>query len=1165
MAMNKQRRTSNLNNIVRYDTSGNVSLPAGLTVEGLDAGFVKSDANGLFSIDTGAYLPMPSQSGNAGKYLTTDGSVLSWGTVSTANIYNSDGTLTGNRTVALSSNTLTFTSSTTATGNNQTLSSFIIDPTFSVGAFTGTRRTALQIERGVFHKKYYTDTASSNLYIGSGYELYGDLHAQSGFTLYISGGQSDSWQAGWDLVVGSKTDRIITISSGGITINPGVAFNNGWSYGTLQTFATSPNIGFTFQEALGWNFVIRNGSGTERFKVWNSTGNVTLGGASDLGYKLDVQGTIRSTGDGLFNDITIGQTGGGRYIKWGLNDVWMISGTTNIANFSTSGVNVPNTLTAGGGTSISGGADISGYSRKLTFPAVVFHTQTHVLISQSDMNYGGNTTKPGNIWIYPGKNTTNSVFGDIHLSHDGTEARGRVAIGSSVAPTHTLDVTGTGRFTGALYSNTCVYATGTQSDGALNVSNPNTSGFSTVIINRADVTNCFGNISFMDRKTGANNRGFSIGIGMSGDPTWADGDFLFGNYTGTGGYNQSARIYNATGNWRIGATGSDSGFKLDVIGTVRLYPRGFINGGFEFTFNDVYNIMNANSHTYLSSNYTMMVGAGNNSFTFIGVNKDDNITPVLIGYNSWQSNISSASAILDVRSTTRGFLQPRMTTGQMNAISSPANGLTVFNTTDSSIYLYRNTTSGWKSLLTNESPMTLSGPDVLMIRNDTEFGYNKAIVISQNLAKTSGYAIGNILINTRSSFTNLTGGGNTVIGASAGNALTTGSSNVMIGSEAGKNVTTAGANTYIGGQSVGSLTNGNYQIQLTAGDQSFTEGVASDMFPTNQSYAFIGGGNYNNNQIKHFYFGAAPLLRESGYPDSNKDLFFYAPSAFMVTDKSGGNFTINAGRGTGTGTPGDVIIGTSTTTASGTTLQSLTNRVWIKGENGNVGIGASPNASYKLDVSGTGRFTNTLSVITTGTTNEVALFKSTEPYIFIEAAGASNSASLFFKPSTSSQNATIQNRTGGGLEFYTGATPSLNASLKASGAFVVSSTLGYNGVEDSVKSAVYTPTLTDVSNITSSSVSSNAFRYIRVGDIVYVSGRLTVSATTANTATEIEISLPIASNLANSIDLSGVATTPSNGYGQVIGDVTADTASFYVFPTSAGSSPWNVEFSYIIK
>lgn len=44
---------------------------------------------------------------------------------------------------------------------------------------------------------------------------------------------------------------------------------------------------------------------------------------------------------------------------------------------------------------------------------------------------------------------------------------------------------------------------------------------------------------------------------------------------------------------------------------------------------------------------------------------------------------ADASALLDVQSTTRGFLPPRMTTTQRNAIASPAAGLTIFNTTTS--------------------------------------------------------------------------------------------------------------------------------------------------------------------------------------------------------------------------------------------------------------------------------------------------------------------------------------------------------------------------------------------------------------------------------------------------------------------------------------------------
>jgi len=42
---------------------------------------------------------------------------------------------------------------------------------------------------------------------------------------------------------------------------------------------------------------------------------------------------------------------------------------------------------------------------------------------------------------------------------------------------------------------------------------------------------------------------------------------------------------------------------------------------------------------------------------------------------------TDASALLNVSSTTKGFLPPRMTTAQMNAIGSPAEGLMVFDTT----------------------------------------------------------------------------------------------------------------------------------------------------------------------------------------------------------------------------------------------------------------------------------------------------------------------------------------------------------------------------------------------------------------------------------------------------------------------------------------------------
>ena len=56
-----------------------------------------------------------------------------------------------------------------------------------------------------------------------------------------------------------------------------------------------------------------------------------------------------------------------------------------------------------------------------------------------------------------------------------------------------------------------------------------------------------------------------------------------------------------------------------------------------------------------------------------------------------------ASAILQADSTTKGFLPPRMTTTQKNAIASPAAGLVVYDTTNNGVAYYDGTTWGYLS------------------------------------------------------------------------------------------------------------------------------------------------------------------------------------------------------------------------------------------------------------------------------------------------------------------------------------------------------------------------------------------------------------------------------------------------------------------------------------
>ncbi|MCX6304961.1 MAG: hypothetical protein NT040_08335 [Bacteroidetes bacterium] len=56
------------------------------------------------------------------------------------------------------------------------------------------------------------------------------------------------------------------------------------------------------------------------------------------------------------------------------------------------------------------------------------------------------------------------------------------------------------------------------------------------------------------------------------------------------------------------------------------------------------------------------------------------------------------SAMLDVKSTSRGLLIPRMTTAERNVIESPADGLMIFNTTTRCYDTYNGITSAWETI-----------------------------------------------------------------------------------------------------------------------------------------------------------------------------------------------------------------------------------------------------------------------------------------------------------------------------------------------------------------------------------------------------------------------------------------------------------------------------------
>ena len=72
-----------------------------------------------------------------------------------------------------------------------------------------------------------------------------------------------------------------------------------------------------------------------------------------------------------------------------------------------------------------------------------------------------------------------------------------------------------------------------------------------------------------------------------------------------------------------------------------------------------------------------------------------------VGINNDGSN-AHLSAMLDVKSTNKGFLVPRMTTSQRNSINAPAEGLLIYNTSTHNFNFYSD--GSWKDIWMGDTP-----------------------------------------------------------------------------------------------------------------------------------------------------------------------------------------------------------------------------------------------------------------------------------------------------------------------------------------------------------------------------------------------------------------------------------------------------------------------------
>jgi len=265
----------------------------------------------------------------------------------------------------------------------------------------------------------------------------------------------------------------------------------------------------------------------------------------------------------------------------------------------------------------------------------------------------------------------------------------------------------------------------------------------------------------------------------------------------------------------------------------------------------------------------------------------------------------------------------------------------------------------------------------------------------------------------------------------------------------------------------------------------------------------------------------------------------------------------------------------------------------------NIGI-RTPNNAFTIIENGNFLFTNNSGIQTGSGKNNILLQSATAP--------STNIADYIYMYSAdiSAGNAAFHTRAEGAHIFYAGvnvgmrsnhnlqlaANNTVYATLRTTGAFGIANLaadpsgnngdLYYNTANNKFRgyengawadlvqltdSGTYTPTLTGVTNVTS----TTAFtcQYMRVGNVVTVSGKLSVTATANNSQTVLGISLPIASNFAADENCGGLAHTINNTAADqhgasIYADATNNRATFDYYETHGSADDFTFTFTYRI-
>ena len=674
----------------------NRTLTTSIVTEGTNLYYTDARARGAISLTT--------TGSGAATYNSSTG-VLNIPTPSSVNLYNSDGTLTGNRTVTMGGFNLIFS------GGGQL------------------RITATSGETFINRGSSAIATANTNsLAYAAVYN-----NAQTGF---IALQQRDGTSARYGI---NGMSEIATSGTGGLAIiSASGAIHFGTPSSEMMRIFTSGNIGINTTTDAGYRVDVLGAirTSTELIAGTNATGGVRVGATSGSGSFL-IRGYADVTNPGI-EKVAANNTAMEFYQRGqGSNAYsWRFSSTDNNSRAMNVGVSgeadVIRVVTGIGlvnENNIRGNVialrpvhDQTGSTRTGTIITGILYDP--VLISLAGVS---------------SHRALHTVSGDVLLA----TTSGSVGIGTTF-PQSPLDVVTTGNSVATVRT---TYALGAASASILAIGKTAAS---------SDIQGAFQAIGGEEtsvRLRAVSNHPITFWISTI----------------------ERGRIF-TSGNWGIGTT-TDAGFKLDVNGSIRV-QNSLTVGGSTTISGDVTGSLRIATETYFNAKGRSTIPG--TRFASYGIGRPDvGFGSAVIGgmygffsggswvngfglafYTSEGADISggslatekmtiaangsvgigntspAASAILDITSTTRGVLLPRMTTTQRNAISSPATGLIVYDATNNNLDYYNG--SQWLDVLASNF-MTVDN-------TNTRLGINNSSPTSNLHVVGTGQISGNVLL-----------------------------------------------------------------------------------------------------------------------------------------------------------------------------------------------------------------------------------------------------------------------------------------------------------------------------------------------------------------------------------------------------------------------------------